>query len=121
MFFVLICCYSIHVTTFIGPHLLCVGFVAVMPFFSFLKNFKFISRCYESMLLQHEESMHNRSNLNLTNYNKLNNYVADLSMGINVFAAKMFIFTLVMHLFDIYILKHFTLVNPYIVISSICG
>ena len=73
------------------------------------------------MLLQHEENIYTTSNINLTAFNRFNHYIADLSLGIDIFSAKLFIMTLVLHLFDIYVLEHFTLVNPYIMTSAIIG
>ena len=72
------------------------------------------------MLLQNDETPYSKLNTNMHHLTKIFTIVGDLGMGIRGFMQIAFIFIIILHFFDIYVIKDFTLVDPYFTSAAIC-
>lgn len=71
------------------------------------------------MLFQNDETPFSRLNGNIHKLNMLFNMVGDTSIGIRAYIQMAYCFVVILHIFDVYVIKDFTLVDPYFVTATI--
>lgn len=99
--------------------LISLGFSLSLPIFIWIENFGCMTNCFELMLFQNDEQPFSRLNNNIHNLNKLFNIIGDQSLGIRSYIQIAYTFVVILHLFDIYVIKDFTLVDPYFTLAAI--
>lgn len=110
-----------HICSYAGLFLMSLGLALCLPVFIFLENFSCMTNCFELMLYQNDKEPFSNLNYNIHNLTKLFNIIGDYSIGIRTIIKITFIFIIILHFFDIYDIKDFTLVDPYFVTATICN